>query len=114
MRSERSKSLHDWILKNPERWKLLRNKSYRKVRKALQEKLKLLFPNRCQLCGKKRRKYIYHEIHGRPHYIGGTMTFRYVLKHPEDFVRLCYSCHPIIHILAKNKEPFLELVGKME
>ena len=64
----------------------------------------------CQVSSDERR-LMYHEIHGNDH-IRGRSQWKYILEHPDDFVRLCTSCHASIHKVAKRPELF-ELVNKI-
>lgn len=70
-----------------------------------QQKLKELtqiFGEQCQLCGAIKTSYnmVYHEKHGSDH----NYNLNNVLKHKENFVKLCRHCHMSIHHLAHNTD----------
>lgn len=65
------------------------------------EELKKIIGSKCFICGIE--KFIhFHEIHGKEHRI----SYYYYIKHPKDFVPLCYHCHRAFHKFMKDKERY--------
>ena len=70
----------------------------------------------CYICSSP--KYCYHEIHGKPHPLGDTLSkLKFILRFREDFKPLCFDCHRLVHSLAVpkdiNEERLLELLKEM-
>ncbi len=77
-----------------------KNKSSRKSRiktRIKQNKqIDELLGTSCIICDRDY-KLISHRKDGISHNSNGYMMRKDVLKHPEEFVRLCYGCHKGIH-----------------
>jgi len=105
---ERKAYYSKWLKRNRERVRQYQAQYYRDkgldIRKRLkmkydEEKLALerIFGNTCHICGGNNR-LSYHEIHGRKHPVGRN-AYRFILDNLDDFIRLCYSCHWVVHRL---------------
>lgn len=77
----------------------------RKLRKENEEKLGWV----CCICGKRRKKMVCHEIHGRRH----SSSVSYVKNHIKDFILMCSWCHDILHHYTKYRKKFDTLVRHM-
>jgi predicted HNH restriction endonuclease len=77
-----------------------RKDRYRKLKKDI----KKILGEKCVVCGKKKKYIEFHEIHNKPHNIGGYRTLKYVLEHIEDFVSVCCVCHRAIHHWIRHKD----------
>lgn len=64
--------------------------------KARAKALKLI-GDKCLICGSTER-LCFHEIHGLNH--NKDTEPYYYLKHPENFITLCYYHHKFIHAFA--------------
>lgn len=69
-------------------------------RNAKKEKLNMLIGSKCILCDSER-SLVAHEIHGIQHNGNGSDLFVDAFERPDDFVRLCYSCHKGVHWAMK-------------
>lgn len=82
----------------------------RKWKAKLREELKQELGDKCRICGRRRERYFYHEIHGKNHVRSNP---NYILQHKEDFVPLCGLCHRDLHHIAKywkTAKRYLELL----
>lgn len=99
---------------------LRKNKEYYKTKiKELKNQLGEYFGTTCQLCRGSYRLG-YHEIHGKDHPRKVVKKLRYILKHKESFIYLCWYCHYAIHGLSKtdikniNIKKFIELISLLK
>lgn len=94
-----------WREKNSERWSEYNKRLMRKHRKTLID----LLGGVCIICrrGSDKTPLIVHERYGRPH----NRSFKYLIKHLEDYVLLCRSHHASVH--RWKNECVLEAVIKV-
>lgn len=69
-------------------------KRYKEERR---KKALCLLGGRCFFCG-RIRKLRFHKKDGKPHSSDAVLL---VLKNPEGWVLLCYSCHIAVHFCMK-------------
>lgn len=79
------------------RRKLERNRKWVRKQYKLRDKI---FGNKCVICGSKR-SLVLHEINGEPHKEDGYALVNKAIKNPEQWRRLCYSCHKGVHWIMK-------------
>lgn len=77
-----------------------------RIRKLADE----IFGTECYLCERKINVGL-HEIHGLKHDLSFTQAL--AVKHPEDFVRLCYPCHKAVHWIMIHFALSWEEIKKM-
>jgi len=99
-RESRRKSYH----RNKKEWNEYRKNRYGILRNELLKRI----GNTCIVCGLKRR-ITFHEIHGKPHGHNPDQ----ILKHIEDFIPLCYSCHATVHVFAKYRKKIGEIARQI-
>lgn len=98
-----------WVAENPDRRRELDRLFYQRNKLRLQkedktkttelrEKVEEIVGKDCFLCGRYFPRMVHHEIHCKKH----TLTYNYILNHPEDFVTLCRSCHDKLHFYLKH------------
>jgi len=90
-----------------------------KKSKKTWQKIMDITGDKCIACGKQKpipqylsgqkRRISFHEIHGKKHKDNPW----YILKHLEDFVPLCQSCHTSLHKVAKSKK-LIELLSMVK
>jgi len=83
--------MRDYYKKNREKW----NSYTREYRRKGREKIKALIGDKCIFCGKK--EIYFHEIYNKKH----SRHNKYILKHIEDFIPLCDTCHQGVHFLMR-------------
>ena len=87
-----------------------REHNYRmKLRKRVNKEL----GDTCIICGtksKSKKSLACHEVHGKPH----KFDYNYILRHKEDFVRMCPICHRTLHFFLKYKTKFEEIIKRGE
>jgi len=79
-----------------------KRKAWRKQRDKLKAKINEEFGSSCIICG-QTDYLVLHQINFEEHRIvkQGNTNMRYYLKHPTEFIQLCYWCHKILHVFAK-------------
>ena len=87
--------LHEKL--TPEERKKRRRESHQKSCAKARKKADEVFGTKCCLCHNRKtnRTLVLHEIHGKPH--GDACSAFKALKKPQDWRRLCYSCHKSVH-----------------
>lgn len=100
--SKRWRETHRDHIKDYERGRYQQRLKYmreykRRKRQERREEIDRLFPRKCRICGTEdlNVRFHLHEIHGKQHPTDDN--YSYVLKHKEDFIRVCNSCHMRIH-----------------
>jgi hypothetical protein len=88
------------ILLTPDERRLRRNASGIKSRNKRKAKLDKLIGSDCIICN-STRSLVTHEIYGIPHNGNGRDLYVDAFERPQDFVRLCYSCHKGVHWVMK-------------
>lgn len=76
------------------------NEKQRIYHAKCRKKIFEIFGTKCILCGvdkKEGAKIEFHEKHGNEH----RYYYNYILKHPEDFVPLCTTCHRMVTKIMK-------------
>ena len=89
-------------------------------RQKLMAKARKLIGDKCLFCGKLwnpslPKLFAFHEIYGKKHELCPQIH----LKHPEDFIPLCFHCHRMLGRLKMAKDngkleivlKFLNLMG---
>ena len=81
---------------NPEKFRLKNHKQVVALRKKIDEALGIV----CQICGQapKKKSLPCHQIYDQRH----STSRYYILRHIEDFVRLCNPCHGVVHGLMRD------------
>jgi Pyruvate/2-oxoacid:ferredoxin oxidoreductase delta subunit len=107
----------EWVAKNPERRRELDRLFYQRNKLRLQKedktktiklrkKVEKILGKNCYLCGKYYpNRMVHHEVHCKKH----TLTYNYILNHPEHFFTLCRSCHDKLHFYFRHFEKMEEL-----
>ena len=99
----------DQILRNVKDYRKSNQRKIKHDKKIWREKLvckvNQILGIECVICG-STEKLFYHEIHGKPH----TNTMSYILKHIEDFTRLCQKCHINLHHLVNQTNIPIEVL----
>lgn len=87
------------------------NKRQREYHYEVRRKAIKLLGNRCFFCSDNTKKFVFHRKDGLPHGYGKPALF--VLKSPEDWALLCYSCHKSVHWCMRRLKMFWgEIVEK--
>ena len=95
------KTFRDYFWKNRERRRENNKKRYLKRKLEIDQ----ILGTKCVICDGTYR-LICHEIYGKPH----STHKSYILKHPQDFTRLCYLCHKFLHRLAEQTGVSIEVL----
>jgi hypothetical protein len=83
-----------------DRRRIRRNQKATERKYKKKEKLDVILGTACILCGSEH-SLVVHEKNGEPHNgVGGNMWID-AFERPQDFVRLCYSCHKGVHWAMK-------------
>lgn len=69
------------------------------IRAKRRNELEQILGTKCKICGKEKR-IICHRKNGEPH--ESKDTYKMVLEHPEDWIRLCEFCHKGVHWAMKH------------
>jgi 5-methylcytosine-specific restriction endonuclease McrA len=107
----------EWVKRNPDKRRLLDRLFYqrhkyrlqiekRKKTNELKMKIEEVLGTNCFICDKVYpNRMVFHEIHCSKH----PINYYYVLKHIENFIRLCRRCHNKFHDFVTYHEKYDEL-----
>jgi len=89
------------VLLTPEERKRNKLENTKRHRIKIKNEMEKLLGSQCMIC-KSKQSLMAHEIYGSSHNGHNSgMLFADALDRPQDFIRLCYSCHKGVHWVMK-------------
>ncbi len=90
-----------------ERMRLRRTQKINDIREKRNQILNILIGTKCRICNANRKLHL-HQKNGKSHGKNSIMQLseadfdRMVIKHPDEWVRLCNGCHQYVHWCLKQ------------